>query len=396
MYNRHDALESNAFVLWGLTAAAIGLPCYMIYQSQQKVAKGSDNDSASASTEQTARSVMPAQANDKWKGGPVARVKKLLVHPIKSCGGMSLTECRYTPEGLAYDRTWCIVDATTHAVITGRTVPKMVLITPRVEEDSGPPHGGALRISLKSASEELTFSTPLNPDAETLEQWKRLGDVGLWGNTSLEGYVCEFLDRPVSNEAGTTSPSEILSNFLGVSVLLVRKGPKPRWCKPTPDFPDLSGAAIKFQDGYPVLLLSHENLDAITSVVRDHVGRLGVDGRWEKENLEIERFRPNVVIEGAGAFAEDEWQSVVIHSSDVPAAEGTSFNLVSKCTRCLFPNVDISTGVPDKAVPYKMLMKFRAGLVPQEKYKPCVGCNTIPQGSGVLHVGDVLTVAKTW
>lgn len=61
-----------------------------------------------------------------------------------------------------------------------------------------------------------------------------------------------------------------------------------------------------------------------------------------------------------------------------------------------FPNVDISTGVPDKAVPYKMLMKFRAGLVPQEKYKPCVGCNTIPQGSGVLHVGDVLTVAKTW
>lgn len=70
--------------------------------------------------------------------------------------------------------------------------------------------------------------------------------------------MCEFLDRPVSNEAGTTSPSEILSNFLGVSVLLVRKGPKPRWCKPTPDFPDLSGAAIKFQDGYPVLLLSHE------------------------------------------------------------------------------------------------------------------------------------------
>lgn len=32
------------------------------------------------------------------------------------------------------------------------------------------------------------------------------------------------------------------------------------------------------------------SLDAITSVVRDHVGRLGVDGRWEKENLEIERF----------------------------------------------------------------------------------------------------------
>lgn len=60
------------------------------------------------------------------------------------------------------------------------------------------------------------------------------------------------------------------------------------------------------------------------------------------------------------------------------------------------PNVDPATGEKDQAVPLKVISKFRVGLDanPRNKYKPCVGCNAVPGGSGVVTVGDVVTVKK--
>jgi uncharacterized protein YcbX len=59
------------------------------------------------------------------------------------------------------------------------------------------------------------------------------------------------------------------------------------------------------------------------------------------------------------------------------------------------PNVDPSTGVRDKAVPYKVLMKFRRGKDPVRPGKACFGCNGVPEGSGVIRVGDFVHV-KEW
>ncbi|KAL0062801.1 hypothetical protein AAF712_010339 [Marasmius tenuissimus] len=56
------------------------------------------------------------------------KVSKILIHPIKSCRGTSIESSRYTPEGLEYDRTWCIIDASTNATLTAREVPKVRLI----------------------------------------------------------------------------------------------------------------------------------------------------------------------------------------------------------------------------------------------------------------------------
>jgi uncharacterized protein YcbX len=87
--------------------------------------------------------------------------------------------------------------------------------------------------------------------------------------------------------------------------------------------------------------------------------------------------------------------------------------VVSKCARCLvrfcflqqcrrlltsilckLPNVSPDTGVRDKAVPYKVLMKFRIGVDPKMKMKPCVGCNAVPLGEGTISVGDTVLVKK--
>lgn len=64
-------------------------------------------------------------------------------------------------------------------------------------------------------------------------------------------------------------------------------------------------------------------------------------------------------------------------------------------TTCFqLPNVHPETGEADKAVPYKVLMKFRTGLDPVQKMKPCVGCNAVPAAEGVVKIGDVVFVKK--
>lgn len=58
------------------------------------------------------------------------------------------------------------------------------------------------------------------------------------------------------------------------------------------------------------------------------------------------------------------------------------------------PNVNPETGERDNAVPYKVLMKFRTGIDPTHKMKPCVGCNGVPASDGLVKVGDLVYVKK--
>jgi hypothetical protein len=57
------------------------------------------------------------------------------------------------------------------------------------------------------------------------------------------------------------------------------------------------------------------------------------------------------------------------------------------------PNVHPETGIRDKAVPFKVLMKFRT-IDPRMKMKACMGVNGVPTGSGVVKVGDRVHVKK--
>ncbi|KAL1739357.1 hypothetical protein HDZ31DRAFT_49518, partial [Schizophyllum fasciatum] len=298
----------------------------------------------------------------------------------QSCRGTSVTSARYAPEGLENDRKWCIVDAETHQVITAREVAKMVLITPTLPDASG-----LLHISFPPDSGCEPFAVPASPSEDTLATWARVSDVKLWGDL-VDSYVCEA--APGHSGAQTRSPSAILSGYFERDVLLVIKGPRPRALAPTDAFPELRGSCV-FQDGYPLLVLSEEGLDEIERELREHVGTQGIDPRWREARVTVERFRPNIVLKGAGAFAEDSWEEIAVGDASSPG-----ITLVSKCTRCLLPNVSPETGERDKAVPYKVLLKFRTGLHPKLKMKPCVGCNGVPQGEGVVSVGDVVWVRR--
>lgn len=314
------------------------------------------------------------------------RVAKIFIHPIKSCKGTSVPEAKYTLEGLENDRRWCIVRADNNAVVTARDVSKMILIEPRIIPESSSQEGGRLEVSFPKESGCEPFSVPLNPTPATVQNWQNI-NITLWGKNDVEGYVCE-------TSIGR-SPSEILSQYMGLPVHLAVKGPRLRICPPTARFPNLDAPSY-FQDGYPIMLLSEESVAAVQERIRGMVGVQGVDEKWSNETLQVERFRPNIVIKGAGApFFEDVLTEFTVDSHRESVDEASPIiQLVSKCTRCMLPNVHPETGVRDKAVPLKVLMKHRRGLDPKRPSQSCMGCNGVLTADGVVKVGDWIHMRK--
>ncbi|KAG9100078.1 hypothetical protein FS749_016347 [Ceratobasidium sp. UAMH 11750] len=312
------------------------------------------------------------------------RITKLLVHPIKSCRGISLSESRYTPKGLQFDRQYLVVEADTHKFITARQIPKMVLVETAIEFGEAP----LLRVSFPKDSGISSFVTSLVPDSAALQSWELISDIEIWLDTGLNAYVAQSL-LPTD-----PSPSSLLSSFLGRDVLLVLKGPKGRAVETTSTHPNLD-AEVRFQDGFPLLLATTESLAAVQERVRHSANGVqgwkvgGITPRWQTEELVMERFRPNIVLSGSPApFDEDYWGDVQIGEN---GAGGGVVSIVKRCGRCLLPNVDTVTGIRDNAVPFKVITKFRR-VEPLAGSTACFGANAVAQTSGVFRVGDRLRV----
>jgi uncharacterized protein YcbX len=87
---------------------------------------------------------------------------------------------------------------------------------------------------------------------------------------------------------------------------------------------------VSFADGYPLLLTTEESLAALNDLI-------AAGPRPDEGPLPMARFRPNVVVSGAPAWAEDGWSQVRIGSA--------TFRAVKACDRCVFTTVDPDTGV---------------------------------------------------
>ena len=133
-------------------------------------------------------------------------------------------------------------------------------------------------------------------------------------------------------------------------------------------------ALNRFSDGYPILLLSRASLTDLNE-------------RWKKDGrraLPMDRFRPNIVINGVGPYEEDHLESL--------ACGGVELRPVKACPRCSIPSVDQSTGevgpAPiEKLATYRFDAKLQAVMFGQNV--------VVAQGTGaVLRVGQVL--AEQW
>ncbi len=143
---------------------------------------------------------------------------------------------------------------------------------------------------------------------------------------------------------------------------------------------DTGGDIVSFADGYPLLLIGESSLADLNS-------HLPVE-------LPMNRFRPNLVVAGSDAFAEDHWQRISIGEAE--------FRVVKPCARCVIPTVDQSTGRFTGKEPLKTLARLRAardvypgtfGSLGLSAQDAVFGQNLIPETvGGMIRVGDAVEI----
>jgi len=304
-----------------------------------------------------------------------SNVISLRVYPIKSCRGIEVKACKLKKTGLDLDRHWMFVDAESKEFLTIRSDPSMTLIdTNLTGPDPEVARWNELHISIKGTDSKVTI--PCYPSASWLAENCKLTEVEIWGSkTDAYQYSDEI--------------NKMFSDFFKKDVYLVYKGPSPRMARGNGD-PELYGKeeAHHFADVMSLQVASEASLDDLNR-------RLVENG---KDELTIERFRPNIVIKGNEAWEEDRWKKVQIKTIDHSREMlwRTPLDVLARCARCQVPNVNPDTAEKHAHEPWDTLMKFRR--VDQggpAKYKPCFGMLCIPNRDGQIVVGSELEVVET-
>lgn len=269
----------------------------------------------------------------------VARVVQLHIYPVKSFGGIAVTSMPIGARGPRFDRQWMVVERATRAFLTQRQIPKMTLVQTHLVDHQ-------MQLSwLDKQGQTQKFSTSVDA-AASLATFA----VQIWND------VCQAVEADAEI-------SLALSDYFERDVALVTIAPHFQRALPVKYAPN--GGETGFADGFPLLLTSLSSLKDLNSRLENQVG--------------MDRFRSNIVIDGAAAFAEESWSKIRIGAVE--------FELPKKCARCVIINTDQTTGARS-AEPLKTLHSYHQS----ENGKAVFGQNMIHCQQGTLHVGDEVSV----
>jgi uncharacterized protein len=225
------------------------------------------------------------------------RIAALHLHPIKSCRGILQDESLLVETGLDLDRAYMVVDAAGH-MLTQRQWPRLALVVPRFKS-------GGLELRAPGM-------LPLHLHLEAVEGITR---VTVWD------------DELPAFDMGPLA-AQWFTDFLGFPARLARFDPERRRLS-NPKWTGTVQAEVAFADGFAVLVASLESLAEVNR-------RLLAAGHAA---VTMERFRPNLVLEGLQAFDEDFVDELTVTTEEGPVR----IKLVKPCVRCSVPNVEPST-----------------------------------------------------
>lgn len=267
-------------------------------------------------------------------------LSEIRVFPIKSLPGLLQTEAVVKPYGLVNDRCMMLV-GDTGTFISQRKNPELALIQLKNTEQR-------FRLDAKGHESLLVDENSFTQRNIKTEVW---------------GDVCDAL-------VAEQTVNHWFSTYLKQTVSLVKYNhERPRGTDPAYSN---TGDIVSFADGFPLLAISEESLDDLNS-------------KLEQQGLStvtMTNFRPNIVIKGASAFAEDYWKRVRIGEVE--------FDCVKICSRCILTTVDPLTGIKaENREPLKTLASYRkmeGGVM--------FGMNMIPRSNGVIRVTDSVEVLE--
>jgi len=260
-------------------------------------------------------------------------------YPLKSCKAEPLRQASFDALGLTGDRRWMLVDESNGRFFTQRALPQMSQLSVLWNGRGG--------VTLSAPGVEA-LEVPLPEDLEG-----NLRGVTVWRDT---------LRVP---DAGDEA-ARWVSEFIGKPARMVHMPQeRARW------LPSGYGTVedkVAFADGFPLLLIGQASLDDLSAKI----------GRPQ----EMLRFRPNLVVEGAEAFAEDGWKRIRIG--------GLEFRLLKGCSRCILTTIDPATGErSEDREPLSTLKTYR-----EKEGEVWFGQNMVNDGPGVVEVGMEVEVLE--
>lgn len=266
------------------------------------------------------------------------QLSQIFTYPIKSCGALSHTAIEIGERGPVFDRQWMVVDSD-GMFITQRELPQLAVIQPNL-------NGDTLSIIAPGMPE---IHVPLARDGG--EIWR----VQVWKDT------CNAWDE--GDEVANW-----LSDYLDVDARLVRMA--DGYLRQVDKTYAADNTSVSFADAFPLLIVSEASLNDLN----EHMAARG------KDTIPMSRFRPNLVVSGADAFAEDSWRTVQVGNITI--------DVVKPCARCATTTVDQASGtIPDIAEPLATLNTFR-----KQNGKVMFAQNAIHRAPGVVRVGDAIQV----
>jgi hypothetical protein len=265
-------------------------------------------------------------------------VSGLNYYPIKSCRGVSITTADIGVMGIRYDRQWMVVNENGIFVaqrgdkqLGAVGVRSMCLIEPAITTHQlvviAP---GMLPISLPLAGNS-------GPE-RSVRIWDSIS-TGIDQGDEAARWFTEYLSR------------EVPGNYR--LVRMPDEGTRTT---------ERGNDKVAFADAYPFLLTSEATLD-------------GLNGRMQ-EALPMNRFRPNIVVTGCDALAEDTFSEFRIRD--------IGFTGIKRCGRCPITTIDQHTGIAGKE-PLTTLATFN-----RQGSNVYFGMYLTHSGSGMITLGDRL------
>ena len=260
-------------------------------------------------------------------------LSEINIYPVKSFAGMGLETVQLDRFGPAADRRWMLVDKFGVA-ITQRDQPRLALVKTALS-------GGGL--GLRFCDDQLQVAIP------TAQAKRR--SVQVWGDhvnavdagDKAAHWLAERLERDCRL---VYIPDDSVRLVDGIYAS--------------------AGETVGFADAFPLLLISQASLDDLNNRLETPVP--------------MNRFRPNLVVEGCEPFAEDGWKRIRVGEVE--------FELAKPCDRCVMPSINQETAEKDTQI-NRVLASFR-----RRDGKIYFGQNLLYSGAGILRLSSPVEVIE--
>jgi len=231
------------------------------------------------------------------------KIQSLHIYPIKSVAAVNVSSLICAERGFEGDRRYMIVDPDGE-FLTQRTVPELGLIHAQLTQ------GG---LALTANDREILVGTSSGTTMK-VQVWSSNVDAVLVA-PSVDAWISDVIGHPAHLVAMPESVVRLID-------------------------PEAGHVEVSFADGYPYLVANTASLDDLNDRIPGHP-------------ISMAAFRPNFVVSGAQAWAEDTWKRLRVGDAE--------FEVVSPSERCKITTLDPSDPrkVRKDQEPLRTLAKFR-------------------------------------